>query len=92
EIVWNLEDDDFLNSNSPTQSSQFTEYQWSYLNDKKWINFSYYINRIMNYYFHIHDDYFTYKEKNVTYEINFSKNIRLDIGTGLYNRIRKIKK
>ncbi|KYO00712.1 putative RNA-binding protein [Plasmodium gaboni] len=92
EIVWNLDDDDFVNSNSPTQSSQFPEYQWSYLNDKKWINFSYYINRIMNYYFHIHDDYFTYKEKNVTYEINFAKNIRLDIGTGLYNRIRKIKK
>ncbi|GAW83479.1 hypothetical protein, conserved [Plasmodium gonderi] len=92
EIVWNLDDDEFLHSNSPTNNTQFFEYQWSYLKDKKWVNFSYYVNRIMNYYFNINDDYFTYKEKNMVYEIDFVKNIRIDLSTGLYNKIRKITK
>ncbi|CRG97666.1 conserved Plasmodium protein, unknown function [Plasmodium gallinaceum] len=89
EIIWDLEDENFLNSNSPSQSSQFFEYQWSYLKEKKWINFAYYINKIMNYYFNINDDFFTYKEKNIEYEIDFVKNIRIDLSTGLYTRIRK---
>ncbi|ANQ10356.1 RNA-binding protein [Plasmodium coatneyi] len=92
EIIWNLEDEEFLNSNSPTQSTQFLEYQWSYLKDKKWVNFAYYVNRIMNYYFNINDDFFTYKEKNVVYEIDFVKSVRIDLATGLQNRIRKITK
>ncbi|CAA9990885.1 RNA-binding protein, putative [Plasmodium knowlesi strain H] len=92
EIIWNLEDEEFLNSNSPTQSTQFFEYQWSYLKDKKWVNFAYYVNRIMNYYFNINDDFFTYKEKNVVYEIDFVKGVRIDLATGLQNRIRKITK
>ncbi|VUZ98808.1 RNA-binding protein, putative [Plasmodium vivax] len=92
EIIWNLEDEEFLNSNSPTQSTQFFEYQWSYLKDKKWVNFAYYVNRIMNYYFSINDDFFTYKEKNVVYEIDFVKGVRIDLATGLHNRIRKITK
>ncbi|GAB68935.1 RNA binding protein [Plasmodium cynomolgi strain B] len=92
EIIWNLEDEEFLNSNSPTQSTQFFEYQWSYLKDKKWVNFAYYVNRIMNYYFNINDDFFTYKEKNVVYEIDFVKSVRIDLATGLQNRIRKITK
>ncbi|KJP84948.1 hypothetical protein AK88_05415 [Plasmodium fragile] len=92
EIIWNMEDEEFLNSNSPTQSTQFFEYQWSYLKDKKWVNFSYYVNRIMNYYFNINDDFFTYKEKNVVYEIDFVKSVRIDLATGLQNRIRKIAK
>ncbi|CRH02526.1 RNA-binding protein, putative [Plasmodium relictum] len=89
EIIWNLEDENFLSSNSPSQSSQFYEYQWSYFKEKKWINFTYYINRIMNYYFNINDDFFTYKEKNTIYEIDFVKSIRIDLSTGLYTKIRK---
>ncbi|EUD68961.1 hypothetical protein C922_00652 [Plasmodium inui San Antonio 1] len=92
EIIWNLEDEEFLNSNSPTESTQFFEYQWSYFKDKKWVNFPYYVNRIMNYYFNINDDFFTYKEKNVVYEIDFVKSVRIDLATGLQNRIRKITK
>ncbi|SCN62941.1 RNA-binding protein, putative [Plasmodium chabaudi adami] len=89
EIVWNLDDEEFLHSNSPTQNSQYIEYQWSYLKDKKWVSFPYHVNRIINYYFNINDDFFTYKEKNVTYEIYFAKNVRIDLSTGLQNRIRK---
>ncbi|CDU20626.1 RNA-binding protein, putative [Plasmodium yoelii] len=89
EIVWNLDDEEFLHSNSPTQNSQYIEYQWSYLKDKKWVSFPYHVNRIINYYFNINDDFFTYKEKTVTYEIYFAKNVRIDLSTGLQNKIRK---